>query len=174
MILRSRKAIRSIQSLSSSSSSANAALPDFLIPAYATRPSIRQFSCTSLCKSRVGTAPVAVPPEVEFKILDPPPRKKNENLRIEAQRTAEIVGPLGREVHPLLFASSFTKSTLNSLLPPTGKISLQIPSFIKINYDGEARKATLEIQDRKIRKQREMWGAFYCPTIQQNCRNAIR
>ena len=45
-----------------------------------------------------------------------------------------------------------------SLTFSVGKINVQLPPYMSLDYDKETRKATLSIKDRKERKQREMWG----------------
>lgn len=39
-----------------------------------------------------------------------------------------------------------------------GKMSMTIPPFVQIEHDFTARKATIDVENREIRKQREMWG----------------
>lgn len=41
-----------------------------------------------------------------------------------------------------------------------GKMSLQLPHYLKFDYDEATRKASFKVEDRKERKQREMWGEF--------------
>lgn len=40
----------------------------------------------------------------------------------------------------------------------TGKMSMTIPPYIQIEHDLAARKAVVAVDNREIRKQREMWG----------------
>lgn len=40
----------------------------------------------------------------------------------------------------------------------TGKLSLELPPFMNIDYDTESRMVSLSIQDQEIKKQKEMWG----------------
>jgi hypothetical protein len=39
-----------------------------------------------------------------------------------------------------------------------GKISMTIPTFVKLEHDDAARKAYVTVEDREVKKQREMWG----------------
>jgi large subunit ribosomal protein L6 len=39
-----------------------------------------------------------------------------------------------------------------------GKMSMTIPPFVKLEYDEAARKAYVSVEDREVKKQREMWG----------------
>lgn len=40
----------------------------------------------------------------------------------------------------------------------TGQLEMDIPDFIKIDHDAEARRATLSVANRDEKEQREMWG----------------
>lgn len=50
--------------------------------------------------------------------------------------------------------SRFTIITNTSI----GRLTVQLPLYMSLQQDEKARKALLSIQDRKERKQREMWG----------------
>lgn len=41
----------------------------------------------------------------------------------------------------------------------TGKLDLNVPPFLNLDHDLEARKLVLSIEDRSEKKQKEMWGA---------------
>jgi large subunit ribosomal protein L6 len=41
---------------------------------------------------------------------------------------------------------------------PAGKLSMTIPPFVNIQHDVEARKAYVSVEDKEVKKQREMWG----------------
>jgi len=41
---------------------------------------------------------------------------------------------------------------------PLGKLSYTIPPYVTIDHDAATRKATVSIEDRLVKKQREMWG----------------
>jgi hypothetical protein len=41
-----------------------------------------------------------------------------------------------------------------------GKMVMQIPPYMRFSHDPETRKATLEVQNRGERQQREMWGGW--------------
>ncbi|KAL8763288.1 MAG: hypothetical protein Q9184_000844 [Pyrenodesmia sp. 2 TL-2023] len=79
-----------------------------------------------------SAAPIAVPPDVNLRLLDPP-KRRGAVYRVEPPRTIEIEGPLG-------------------------KASVQLPPFVSYSINEATRKATLNILDRKSRDQREMWG----------------
>ncbi|KAI4284744.1 MAG: hypothetical protein L6R38_001200 [Xanthoria sp. 2 TBL-2021] len=111
-----------------------AALPDFLVPSLLNLPlrTRRSFASSAPRTSRVGAAPIALPPDVNLRLLDPPKRRST-ITRVEPLKTVEIEGPLG-------------------------KASVQLPPFVSYNIDDAAKKATLSVLDKKSRDQREMWG----------------
>ena len=39
-----------------------------------------------------------------------------------------------------------------------GQLEFQIPEFITVDYDVEARTARLSVQDQDVKTQKEMWG----------------
>jgi large subunit ribosomal protein L6 len=39
-----------------------------------------------------------------------------------------------------------------------GKMSMTIPNFINLEHDEPNRKAFVSVQDKEVKKQREMWG----------------
>ncbi|KAL8905259.1 MAG: hypothetical protein Q9171_006735 [Xanthocarpia ochracea] len=109
-------------------------LPDFLLPAFQVIPHItrRSFASSAPRTSRVGAAPIALPPEVNLRLLDPP-KRRGAVTRVEPPKTIEIEGPLG-------------------------KASVQLPPFVSYSIDDAAKKATLSVIDKKSRDQRELWG----------------
>ncbi|KAI4272640.1 MAG: hypothetical protein L6R35_006470 [Caloplaca aegaea] len=109
-------------------------LHDFLIPAFQILPAStnRSFSHSAPRASRVGAATIAVPPDVNLRLLDPP-KRKGIITRVEPPQIIEIEGPLG-------------------------KASVQLPPFVSYAIDEATRKASLSVLDRKARDQREMWG----------------
>jgi large subunit ribosomal protein L6 len=38
---------------------------------------------------------------------------------------------------------------------------MTIPPFVKLEHDEAARKAYVSVEDREVKKQREMWGTAY-------------
>ncbi|KAK0515135.1 hypothetical protein JMJ35_002514 [Cladonia borealis] len=108
-------------------------LPDFLLPAFSSPRTSKSFSSTSKCRSRIGSEPLSLPPNVDLQILDPPVQKNKSVALTEQPKIVEVKGPLG-------------------------KMTVQIPPYMSLDHDKETRKATLNILDREERKQREMWG----------------
>ena len=39
-----------------------------------------------------------------------------------------------------------------------GKMSMTIAPFIKLEHDAATRKAFVTVEDKEVKKQREMWG----------------
>lgn len=76
---------------------------------------------------------MSIPPEVTFNILQPAARKNAKFAPSDARRTVEIEGPLG-------------------------KMSMTIPNFIYLEHDEANRKAFVSVEDKEVKKQREMWG----------------
>jgi large subunit ribosomal protein L6 len=37
---------------------------------------------------------------------------------------------------------------------------MTIPEFVKLEYDTALRKAYVTVEDKEVKKQREMWGMF--------------
>ncbi|KAH6713793.1 putative mitochondrial 54S ribosomal protein YmL16 [Leptodontidium sp. 2 PMI_412] len=109
-----------------------ASIPAFLLPAFPAVSS-RSFSSSPNRPSQIGRAPLSIPPEVNFTILPPPARKNGRASPIAARPIVHIEGPLG-------------------------KMSLTIPNFVNLEHDTATRKAYVTIEDREVKKQREMWG----------------
>jgi large subunit ribosomal protein L6 len=42
-----------------------------------------------------------------------------------------------------------------------GKMSMTIPPFVNLEHDEAARKAYVTVEDREVKKQREMWGMAF-------------
>ncbi|KAF1950916.1 60S ribosomal protein-like protein L6 [Byssothecium circinans] len=91
----------------------------------------RTFASTTPCQSKIGSAPLSVPPGVTFKIIQPSARARN--ARIQAMSTVQIKGP-------------------------RGELSMPIPSYVNINQDPSLSGPTLSVQDSSDAKQRAMWG----------------
>lgn len=39
-------------------------------------------------------------------------------------------------------------------------MSMTVPNFIQLEYDEPNRKALVSVEDKQVKKQREMWGMF--------------
>ena len=48
-----------------------------------------------------------------------------------------------------------------------GKMSMTIPNFINLDHDEANRKAFVSVENKEIKKQREMWGTSTSADI--NC-----
>ncbi|CAG7976876.1 unnamed protein product [Penicillium olsonii] len=109
-------------------------LPIFLAPAF-SQPRSQCFSTTSPSQSRVGGAPITIPPEVSFKLVDIPETLTRTRGKDIPKFAAEIKGP-------------------------RGEMSVNIPSFLTVTRDETGQKATLSVQDTDIPHQRAMWGTI--------------
>lgn len=127
--------------------------PDFLLPAFSNVSTARFFTSTVQRASRVGGAALSLPPEVELRLLEPPMSRRKTITRTVPLRTVEIEGPLGNSI----VLSGLVEFMLNMM---AGKMAIQIPSYMDLDHDHEARKARLKVLDPEERKQREMWGEF--------------
>ncbi|RYO92038.1 hypothetical protein DL766_003684 [Monosporascus sp. MC13-8B] len=126
-------------------------LPSFLLPAFqssttatacssssthssaATR---RQFSNTANRPSKLGRTPISIPPGVEILIGEPRVKKDPTTYLRIPKRTVTVQGPLG-------------------------KLDLEIPPYLKIDHDAEARRAVLTIENGEEKQQNEMWGTTW-------------
>lgn len=108
-------------------------IPAFLLPAFQQQSS-SSFSTSSPCHSKIGSAPLSLPPDVNFRIVAAPAQKPGSRIsRTQEGATIHIEGPLG-------------------------KMTMSIPAYMAINSDEAKRTQTLSILDQEDRKQREMWG----------------
>jgi large subunit ribosomal protein L6 len=93
----------------------------------------RGFATTSPCQSKIGSAPLSIPPSVTFTVQAPSARARAS--RVQAMSTVHIKGPLG-------------------------ELSMPIPSYVNINEDPALPGPTVSVQDATDAKQRAMWGAY--------------
>ncbi|KAF2208820.1 hypothetical protein CERZMDRAFT_114343 [Cercospora zeae-maydis SCOH1-5] len=110
-------------------------LPAFLVPAF-VQPAQQtsRFSTTSRCQSKIGKAPLAPPPEVTFRVIEPAgPSSLARVTRNQPGATVEIEGPLG-------------------------KTSMTVPHYVRIHSDEGTKTHTVSIADTENRKQKAMWG----------------
>ncbi|KAI1129394.1 54S ribosomal protein L6 [Nemania abortiva] len=110
-------------------------LPCFLVPAFQVSPR-RQFSKTPSTSSKLGRTPISIPPGVELAIGEPRAKKDPTTYLRIAKRTVTVSGPLG-------------------------KLDLEIPPFLTIQYDQTAGKAVLSIENQELKQQKEMWGTTW-------------
>ncbi|KAK3939064.1 54S ribosomal protein L6, mitochondrial [Diplogelasinospora grovesii] len=118
-------------------SSSVVTLPTFLVPAFHSAPvPARHFSATTNRPSKLGRTPISIPPGVELVISEPWVKRDMTTYLQVPKRTVTVSGPLGQ-------------------------LDLQIPTYIQIDHDTAARRATLSVQDRSLKQQREMWGTTW-------------
>ena len=132
-----RRALRPSTICTATQSASEFTLPGFLVPAFTQRWQQRaNFSATRSEKSKIGSAPLTLPPDVTFNIIQTPAVAQGRGMsRTQPGAVVEIQGPLG-------------------------KMSYPIPAYMTIQHDEAAKTHTLSILDQKERKQREMWGAY--------------
>ncbi|KAF2116144.1 60S ribosomal protein-like protein L6 [Lophiotrema nucula] len=111
--------------------STSVSIPAFLVPAFQPPIAARAFTTSSPCLSKIGSAPLSIPPEVTFKIIAPPARAAGR--RVQQMSTVQIKGPLG-------------------------ELSMEIPPYVNIDQDAALPGPTLTVQDSRDAKQRAMWG----------------
>ena len=130
-----QRCVRAVTSVHPAAQLTEVTLPSFLVPAFQpARQRNAQFSTSSTCRSKIGRAPLSLPPEVNFRILEPVMSKQASRAsRSQVGSVVEVEGPLG-------------------------KMSCAIPPYMSIETDEAKRSHTLSILDQEDRKQREMWG----------------
>ncbi|KAI5287803.1 hypothetical protein KEM52_001421 [Ascosphaera acerosa] len=93
------------------------------------------FSTSRPAGSRIGSAPITIPREVDLHVFDLP-----KNTGAGVARGTEVP-KVGVEVKG-----------------PRGTLTLPIPSFATLQYDQETRRVTFAVNDSTDKKQRAMWG----------------
>ena len=117
----------------------------------------RPFSTTQPCSSQIGRAPLSIPPEVTFQLLNiPVTSSPSSPSPVTAKGKAS---PAARARSPPS-AVRDRKETLPKVLikGPLGELSMDLPAFLNIKHDEKGRKAVVSVGDRKERAQRAMWG----------------
>ncbi|KAK3492535.1 ribosomal protein L6, alpha-beta domain-containing protein [Neurospora hispaniola] len=130
---------RVLEAVASSSSSSVVTLPGFLVPAFqqtAGAAARRNFSATTTRPSKLGRTPLSIPPGVEITVGEPFVKRDMTQWKQQPKRKITVQGPLGQ-------------------------LEMDIPDFIKIDHDAEARRATLSVANRDEKEQREMWGTTW-------------
>lgn len=137
-----RRSARALQSVFAIRSSRPISLPTFLVPAISLNasPQAVHFSTTPQTCSKIGRAPLSLPPEVTFTVLDPPKLKRAQASRTEPRRTIEVQGPLGT-------------------------MAMEIPPYIQIESNDESRTHSLSIADANDKKQKAMWGEHHIVSL---------
>lgn len=75
-------------------------VPAFLVPALTQSSRSRQwFSTTSAARSRIGGAPVSIPPEVNLNLIELPQVKARGKAKDAPKLAVEVKGPLGLSSH---------------------------------------------------------------------------
>jgi large subunit ribosomal protein L6 len=123
---------------------------------------LRSFSVCAQCLSKIGQAPLSIPPGVTFDVL--PPVDKSASV---AALQSTIAEPTTRQWHRIRrgLVPKPPKSQLSTVhvKGPLGEMHMAIPpyvSFTRQGEDGKTGAVVINVQDSEIRKQREMWGAY--------------
>ncbi len=116
---------------------------------------VRPFSATTQRPSKLGRTPIAIPPGVEVTIGEPVIKKDATTYRQIAKRTVTVTGPLGKSIG----SSDQETVQYDGLTSRAGTQEMSIPPYVTINQDSVTNTATLSIEDKEIKQQREMWGA---------------
>lgn len=127
-----RRVLEAAASVTSTSSVVT--LPGFLVPAF--QRTTKQFSTTTTRPSKLGRTPLSIPPGVEITIGEPFIKRDMTQWKQQPKRKVTVQGPLGQ-------------------------LEMDIPEFIKIDHDAEARRAVLSVENRDEKHQREMWGTTW-------------
>ena len=109
--------------------------------AAAARQSIRTFSTTQTCRSKIGSAPLSLPQEVKFNIIP---------------RASAAGGATARRGRGGVSQSG--QGSTVEIVGPLGTMKMEIPAYMSIQENEANRTRTLHILDAEDRKQREMWG----------------
>lgn len=129
---------RCARSLLAASPQTTESIPLFLVPAFQHPAAARGFASTAPCQSKIGSAPLSIPPGVTFKVNAP--SVKGRGARTKAMSTVQIKGPLG-------------------------ELSMDIPAYVNINQDPALSGPMLTVEDTTDKKQKAMWGAHPDPNI---------
>ncbi|GME27588.1 mitochondrial 54s ribosomal protein 16 [Neofusicoccum parvum] len=106
----------------------------FQTAAHSPTYACRAFSTSNSCQSKIGRAPLSIPPEVQFEIALPPKNKAGKVSSREGEgATVHVKGPLG-------------------------EMSYTVPPFVEIVRETPDGPPVVKVLDPEVRKQREMWG----------------
>ncbi|KAL0261489.1 54S ribosomal protein L6 mitochondrial [Diplodia seriata] len=85
-------------------------------------------------QSKIGRAPLSVPPEVQFEIIQPPKTRSGKISSRNVQgATVRVKGPLG-------------------------EMSYTVPPFVEIVRETPTAQPIVKVLDQEEKQQREMWG----------------
>ncbi|KAG8667302.1 54S ribosomal protein L6 mitochondrial [Fusarium poae] len=123
------------------SSSAPVTLPGFLVPAWQataspTAATTALFSTTSKRPSKLGRTPLSIPPGVELSVGEPVANKDLTSYKKVFKKTINIKGPLG-------------------------SLGLEVPEYVQLTQDPEAKSVLLSVRDNEAKDQKAMWGTTW-------------
>ena len=79
-----------------STSNNSVSLPSFLLPAFQPASPFRSFATSSPRLSKIGKAPLSIPPEVTFNVITHKQGSNGRISRTQPTSTVHIRGPLGK------------------------------------------------------------------------------
>ena len=130
----------------------------------ASRPSrhplhshLRHLSSTPQVSSHIGSAPLTLPADVSLELLNynaPAPRSPLASTAAVNANSPAAQAPSS----PVGFRARTDARPSVKVTGPLGELSLNLPSFLRIDQDQKSRKAVVSVQDRKVKQQRAMWG----------------
>ena len=103
----------------------------------------RSFSTTTARCSHIGRAALTIPPDVDLTLLSLPAQshEASRNRAAPAARKGSTVPAV-------------------QIKGPLGELSMELPAFIKVDFNSNTRKASVGIEDRNQKDQRAMWGTY--------------
>ncbi|KIW24761.1 uncharacterized protein PV07_10454 [Cladophialophora immunda] len=116
-------------------------IPSFLVPALSRPFSARQASTlaaetqTPSHQSRIGRAPITIPPEVSLRFYELPKGNVRSRHPDTPNMALEVTGPLGQMTVPL-------------------------PPYLQAELDDSAKKININVKDAAEKHQRAMWGTM--------------
>ncbi|KAK0278619.1 54S ribosomal protein L6 mitochondrial [Friedmanniomyces endolithicus] len=137
----SQRPSSALQHILSTSRPHNGSLPAFLVPAFTSQPRPSRFSTTAPTRSKIGRAPLSLPPEVSFTITQAAPSHGLGGSHVP--RTQQ--GQQGSQVE---------------ITGPKGTMKLAIPPYMSIVDNAENKTKTLSVSNADNKAQREMWGTI--------------
>ncbi|KAK2676171.1 hypothetical protein RAB80_008357 [Fusarium oxysporum f. sp. vasinfectum] len=135
---------RAIGRAIAASSSGPVTLPSFLVPAWqatapkiaSSRAAIALFSTTSKRPSKLGRTPLSIPPGVELSVGEPVASRDLTSYKKVYKKTITVKGPLG-------------------------ELDLEVPEYVQVTQDPEAKVVSLNVQDTDAKDQKAMWGTTW-------------
>ncbi|KAF4541294.1 putative mitochondrial 54s ribosomal protein 16 protein [Lasiodiplodia theobromae] len=125
---------RCLQGASATLKSSSPGLFPAQAAAHSPSNACRSFSTSNARQSKIGRAPLSIPPEVQFEVIPPAKAKKSKiSSRNEQGATVHVKGPLG-------------------------EVSYTVPPFVEIVRETPTSPPVVKVLNAEERHQRAMWG----------------